>query len=304
MPVNVPVNVATSENVGRPVDVGVQLYSVRDSLARDPEGTLRALAEIGFTRVEGANHGADSDAGIGFGISAELLRRVTDETGLSIVGCHINPLRLERLPEVLDFHASIDNPGIGCDIEFYDYGDVGAVLRRAETFNEVGRLCAERGMDFYYHNHFQEFQEFDGRTVYELILDNTDPELVSIEMDTYWVYRGGHDPLEWMARYPDRVVLVHQKDFPADAPQPLNLYDGVVDPKAPIDMALFERVLAPTAFTEIGTGTLPIQQIVDRVSALPNFRHLLLEQDFSRRDELESVAISRTNLDRYAGVRL
>ncbi len=69
-------------------------------------------------------------------------------------------------------------------------------------------------------------------------------------------------------------------------------------------MALFERVLAPTAFTEIGAGTLPIQQIVDRVSALPNFRHLLLEQDFSSRDELESVAISRTNLDRYAGVRL
>ncbi len=164
MPVNVPVNPPTSENAGRPVDVGVQLYSVRDSLAREPEGTLRKLAEIGFTRVEGANHGADSDAGIGFGISADLLRRVTEETGLSIVGCHINPLRLERLPEVLDFHAVHRQPRdrLRHRVLSTTAMSVRCCVGPRRSTRSVGSVPSG-GCDFYYHNHFQEFQEFDGR---------------------------------------------------------------------------------------------------------------------------------------------
>ncbi len=241
------------------------------------------------------------DDGVGFGVAAdELLERLA-KSGLEIIGCHVNPLDLDRLPAVLDYHLRVGNTKIGCDIEFYPLHDRDYVLRRAETFNEVGRLCAERGMRFYYHNHYQEFQEIDGTPIYQLIIDHTDPALVFLELDTYWMYRGGHDPLDWMRRYPDRVILLHQKDFPAEAPQPLNLYDGVVDPNGPITMESFQASLEPRCFTEIGTGTLPIAEIIAAAETLPNFECLLLEQDHTALTELESVRVSLEAFGRLAG---
>lgn len=286
------------------IPIGIQLFSVRSALAADPEGTLHALAELGFTRIEGANHDASDDDGIGFGIASERLAKVLHATGLGLVGCHINPLSLERLPAVLDFHASLGNPGIGCDIEFYPVGDLDYVKRRADTFNRVGELCAQRGMQFYYHNHFQEFQEIDGTTIYELIAENTDPELVALEMDTYWMYRGGQDPLDWIARYGDRVVLSHQKDFPRGAEQPLNLFDGVVGLDEPITIDRFLQVARPDEFTEIGTGTLPIQSIIDALGDLPNFRCMLLEQDHTTLPVLESAETSLRAFSQFHGTTL
>jgi sugar phosphate isomerase/epimerase len=285
-----------------PVEIGIQLYSVRNSLRADPASTLNTLADLGFTRLEGANHQAMEDAGIGFGIEAGFLAELIRSRGVSVIGCHINPLDLDRIPQVLDFHQQIGNPRIGCDLEFFPYGDVDFVKRRAEFMNEIGRLCAERGMRYYYHNHFQEFQPFGDHTVYQLLLDHTDPSLVSFEMDTFWAYRGGTDPLAWFAEYPDRFILIHQKDFPANSPQPLNLYDGVVDISAPITREVFHEVVDPATFTEVGTGTLPIQQIINAVNDLPNFQCVLLEQDHTSRDELESVRISRDALVGYDNV--
>jgi sugar phosphate isomerase/epimerase len=275
------------------VRVGLQLYSVRSSLARDPWGTLARLAGAGFTHLEAANHNARNDPGVGFGVAAPELRAQLANLGLSIVGCHINPLELEILPRALDYQAELGNLQFGCDIEFFPYGDRNYVLRRAELFNQVGELARERGMRFYYHNHFQEFQRFGDDYVYDLILENTDPELVKLEIDTYWMYRGGQDPIEWMKRCADRVILLHQKDFPADAPQPLNLFDGVVSPTENIDMAVFEERKDTRCFTEIGTGVLPIQSIIDAARALPAVDYLILEQDHTALDEIESVRTSR-----------
>ena len=275
------------------VRVGLQLYSVRNALSRDPWGTLERLAEVGFTHLEAANHNARTDPGVGFGVDAAELRSRLADLGLSIVGCHINPLDVDILPRALDYQAALGNTRFGCGIEFYPYGDRDYVLRRAEVFNNVGALARERGMQFYYHNHFQEFQRVEDDYVYDLILDNTDPDLVKLEMDTYWMYRGGQDPIAWMEKCADRVVLLHQKDFPADAPQPLNMFDGVVSPTENIDMALFMERKDERCFTEIGTGVLPILDILDAAGKLPNLDYLILEQDHTALDEIESVRTSR-----------
>jgi sugar phosphate isomerase/epimerase len=271
------------------VRIGLQLYSVRQSLARDPWGTLTKIAQAGFTRLEAANHDARNDPGVGFGVQAPELRDQLGELGLSIVGCHINPLHLDILPRALDYQAELGNTQVGCDIEFYPYGDRDFVLRRCETFNQVGELVRERGMRFYYHNHFQEFQCFGDDYVYDLILANTDPSLVFLQLDTYWVYRGGQDPIEWMDRLSDRIILLHQKDFPANSPQPLNLYDGVVLPTENIDMAVFQERKDTLCFTEIGTGVLPIQGIIDAAAKLPNLDYMFLEQDHTTLPEVESI---------------
>ena len=284
------------------VRVGLQLFSVRESLAGDPWGTLAGLAGAGFTALEAANHNASNDPGVGFGVEAKDLRSRLDDLGLSIVGCHINPLDVSVIPRALDYQLELGNTQIGCDIEFYPYGDRDFALRRAEVFNTIGELARERGMRFYYHNHFQEFQRIGDEYVYEVIMQNTDPELVLIEMDTYWMYRGGQDAIEWMKRYADRVILLHQKDFPANAPQPLNLYDGVVSPTEQIDMDVFEERKNPLCFIEIGTGALPIQDIIDTAATLPHLQYMLLEQDHTTLDELDSVRTSHDAFDRYTGI--
>ncbi|RWZ52884.1 sugar phosphate isomerase/epimerase [Labedella phragmitis] len=284
------------------VEIGIQLYSVRDSLAADPEGTLNALADLGLTRFEGANHRALTEDGIGFGIPADFLANLMRDRGVSIIGCQINPLDLDRLPQVLDFQERIGNTRIGCDLEFYPFGDVDYVKRRAEFFNEIGRVSAERGIEFFYHNHFQEFQRFGDRTVYDLLLENTDPELVKFELDTYWAYRGGADPLRLFRENPDRFIMIHQKDFPSGHAQPLNLFDGVLAPDATITMTEFDQVVTPDTFTEVGTGILPIQEIIDAVDGLPNFRYVLIEQDYAPGAELDSVAISCEAFKGYSNV--
>ncbi len=286
------------------IQIGIQLYSVRNSLAADPEGTLNALADMGLTRLEGANHRALTEDGIGFGIPAEFLAQLMQERGIEIIGCQINPLDLDRLPAILEFQEKIGNRRIGCDIEFYPYGDVEYVKRRADFFNAVGRVAAERDMTFFYHNHYMEFQRFGDRTVYELLMEYTDPDLVKFELDTYWAYRGGADPIELFRAYPDRFVMSHQKDFPATSPRPLNMYEGSVAPDASIDMPMFLELEKAEEFGEVGTGVLPIQDIIDAAAQLPNFEYMLLEQDYSAGAELDSVRTSLEAFARYDGIDL
>lgn len=100
------------------------------------------------------------------------------------------------------------------------------------------------------------------------------------------------------------MILLHQKDFPADAAQPLNMYDGVVDFREAIDMELFLRVKDPDGFTEIGTGTLPIQNYIEAAESCPNLDYILLEQDATRLDEMESIQISMQAFRKFKGVEL
>lgn len=285
------------------IRIGLQLYSMRQSLATDPWGTLEAVAAAGYKTIEAANHDALNDPGVGFGVSAPEFRSKLDSLGLSIVGCHINPLDVSILPRALEYQAELGNTYFGCDIEFFPYGDLDYVLRRAETFNQIGELAREHGMRFYYHNHFQEFQKLGDQYVYEIILENTDPELVKLEIDTYWMYRGGQDALEWMDRYADRVVLLHQKDFPQDSPQPLNMFDGVIALDASIDIDVFLHHKDKRCFVEIGTGILPIQDIIDAASKLPSLDYMILEQDYTQLPEIESIRVSHEAFkEKFTGI--
>jgi sugar phosphate isomerase/epimerase len=277
----------------RTIRVGLQLYSVRKSLAKDPWGTLREVARAGYHYLEAANHQARTDPGVGFGVKAPELKERLSDLGLSIVGCHINPLDIDIIPRALDYQVALGNKQIGNDIEFYPYGDMDHVLQRCELFNKIGDLAKQRGMRFYYHNHFQEFQKFGDKFVYEIIAEKTDPSLIFFEMDTYWMYRGGQNPLDWMKRLKERIVLLHQKDFPSTCPQPMNLYEGVIDGSKNIDLELFMKNKHPLCFTEIGTGILPIQSIIDAANNLPRFEYMLLEQDLTQMSELDSIRTSK-----------
>ncbi|MBW8348771.1 sugar phosphate isomerase/epimerase [Bacillus sp. IITD106] len=281
--------------------VGIQLYSVRNSLKAEPFKTLEKIAQVGYKYVEAANHNALEDDGVGFGLSAKDMKKTLDDVGLSIIGCHINPLNLDRLPAVLDYHQELGNKQIGCDIMFYPYENMDFLLKKCELFNKVGEMCKEREMRYYYHNHYQEFQRFGEKTVYDLIMEHTDPELVFIEMDTYWIMRGGQDPLKLIEKYRDRLILLHQKDFPKDSPQPVNMFDGIIHDKETISFPLFDKTTDPRCFTEIGTGTMPIQEIINTASTAPNLDYIILEQDHSNLDEMDSIKVSMEAFRKYSG---
>lgn len=284
--------------------VGIQLYSVRDSLQADPYGTLEAIAQAGYRYLEAANHNATEDPGVGFGLSAKEMKTRLDDLGLSIIGSHIFPWQPESLGPVLDYHQELGNTRIGCAMEFFPYNDLDHLRRLCDNFNRAGELCKERGMQFYYHNHYHEFQKFGDKNVYELLAEYTEADLVYLELDSYWAARAGVDPLDIIDTYRDRLILLHQKDFPQDASDPLNLYDGIVDPGKNIDFEVFGGSVNPESFTEIGTGVLPIQDYIDAANKAPHLEYIILEQDHTKLDQLESIQVSMEAFRKFSGISM
>ncbi len=174
--------------------VGIQTYSVRESLTRDPRGTLQKVADMGYKYWETCLLSGLGDD-FGLGIPVKEAKKFIDDNGVKIVGAHIaSRTNLDTLDAMFDYHKELGNDRVGLSAHFFD--DKDDLLRKCEKYNEVGEFAKARGMHFYYHNHFHEFQKFDGEYVMDILLANTDPKLVSFELDAFWAARGGMDPVE------------------------------------------------------------------------------------------------------------
>lgn len=280
--------------------VGIQLYSVRNSIERDPMGTLKKVADMGYKYWETCLVlGREGEEGYGLGMKLKEAKAFLDANGVKIVGSHIfSKTDLNKLDGMFEYHKALGNDKIGLSAHFFASKD--DLLRKCEMYNKAGEVAKKYGMIYYYHNHFHEFQKFDGEYVLDILLKNTDPDLVSLELDTYWAARGGMDPAKLIEKYKDRLILLHQKDFPADAGEPLNLFAEKVDPNKEINHDVYNRVHTPGTFTEVGTGTLDIQKYIDagNKAGIP---YILLEQDFTRHDELESIKISMDHFRKFKG---
>ena len=280
--------------------VGIQLYSVRNRMKEDPVATIRAVAEKGYRYLEVANLQAKTDSGVGFGVSTDEIKKILDDTGAEVFSAHIQPFTPDMAKPIIQYHKTIGSKYLILPMDFYTDRD--DVLRKAELMNELGRLCAYAGLGFMYHNHWYEFQIFQGKTVFDLIAENTDPQLVMFELDTYWMTRGGQDPLEMLKRFGTRVKLIHQKDFPAEYRDEIILIDPVNRDNIKVDLEYFQKVKNPKTFTEIGTGILPIQEIINIGNTLCKSEYIVLEQDHSQYDELESIRISMESFKKFQGI--
>ena len=280
--------------------VGIQLYSVRNHMAEDPIATLRQVAQAGYKYIEVANHNATEDAGVGFGVSAAEIKKLLDETGASIFSAHIFPLDPENMTPILEYHQEIGTKYFVQPMDFYK--DADEALRKAEILNKVGERCKEYGMQLLYHNHFHEFQHFGDKTVYDILMENTDPELVKVELDTYWTMRAGLDPVAKLKELGSRVCLVHQKDFAKGYEDQVNLLKSVEEDNDYVDMDRFNRDVKEETFSEIGTGIMDIQSIIDTANEVCGSEYIVLEQDFSQHDEIESIKISMDSFHKFKGV--
>ncbi|THF82114.1 sugar phosphate isomerase/epimerase family protein [Cohnella fermenti] len=279
------------------LEFGLQLYSVRDELDKDYAGTLEKIAEIGYRYVELAFHQADKHLNVG-GMTPSQLKDTLDRLGLKVVSAHMDPMEKFDWERVIAFNQELGNTSIGKGIAFF--GSAADIREISLQLNRYGEICRKHDMDFYYHNHFQEFQRIDGRMVLESILELTDESLVKIELDTYWALRGGIDPLEWLRKLGERCDLVHQKDLPSSV-EPVNAFD-TVGGTANITYERFAEFSKPEFFAEIGEGIIDIPSIIAEIRRLGYGKYMFVEQDHTNLNQLESVAISYRNMARLFAV--
>ncbi|MFD0716597.1 sugar phosphate isomerase/epimerase family protein [Paenibacillus sp. GCM10027626] len=272
------------------LEFGLQLYSVRDELTKDFKGTLEKVAAIGYKNVELFFHDAANIGGTVGGLNPAELKQAFDQYGLKAVSAHID---LGFLPEdkaelIVSYAKAVGFDSVAIAIAFF--ADKQEVLKMCADLNKAGKYFKQHGIQLYYHNHFEEFQKFEGQYVMDIILENTEVDLVKVEFDTYWAMRGGVDPIAYLQKLGDRCDLLHQKDLPATA-QPVNLFD-VIGYDTTIDMDLMIKLHKIEYFTEAGQGVMDIPAIVSAFSSKPEARYLFIEQDWTTRNQLESVEIS------------
>lgn len=278
--------------------VGIQLFSIRDEMAKDPIAAMKKVAEIGYKCLEVANSRADEDPGVGFGVSADELLKALEGTGAHVISGHIRPFTPETAPAIIEYHKKIGNKYIGQSIDFYTSYE--NLLERCEYYNQMGKIAAENGMKFVIHNHYHEFQKINGKTVYDIIIENTDPDYVVFELDTFWAMRGGACPIELITKLDGRLFAVHQKDFSKTTDSPVNLLaedDGVL-----ISRDTFgTKGQKPVDFCEVGTGIMDIQAIIDAANA-SGAEYIILEQDHTQLDPMESIRVSMDSFKKYHGI--
>lgn len=242
------------------IPIALQMYTLRELAEEDFVGTLRSVAQIGYAGVEFVGYG---------GLSAAEIKALLEELGLRPAGSHVSLELLENeLDSVIEYSLEIGNPYVVCPSLPPDRRRDGPSLRAvAQSLNHIGAACKEQGLRFCYHNHAFEFQTLDGKCIFDILFENTDPELVGAEVDTYWVQFAGLDPAELIQRYSDRVRLVHLKDM---------------DPQ-------------DRSFAEVGEGILDWRAIFS-ASEAAGAEWYIVEQDRCKRPPLESVRLSLENL--------
>ncbi|HJT43976.1 MAG TPA: sugar phosphate isomerase/epimerase [Rhizomicrobium sp.] len=197
----------------RHIPLGLQLYTVRADLAKDYQGTLKAIKVIGIHRVQ-ANLTMS-------GRTSKEQRKIYDDLGFTWESIHASGDALRHTPQaVIDEAKTVGIKNVTCSFPLYPIDrstiKTGVSLddwkRNAETFNKIGALCKQAGMTFGFHNHNVEFQKIDGVYGYDILLKQTDPALVSMEMDIGWVAAGGADPTAYLIEHPKRFFALHIKD--------------------------------------------------------------------------------------------
>ncbi|MFT3826081.1 MAG: sugar phosphate isomerase/epimerase [Chitinophagaceae bacterium] len=184
---------------------GLQLYTLRADLPKDPKGILKQVASFGYKQIEGY----EGAQGIFWGMKNTEFKQYLDSVGLNFVSthCDINKDFEQKAAEAAAIGMKyLICPYLGAQKTLDDY------KHWADEFNKRGEICKKNGIRFAYHNHGYSFTAMDRQMPQDIFMQNTDPALVDFEMDIYWVVTAGADPLAWLQKYPKRFRLCHIKD--------------------------------------------------------------------------------------------
>jgi sugar phosphate isomerase/epimerase len=248
--------------------VGVQLYTVRDLMKEDFDGTIAKVAKIGYKEVEFAGY---------FGRTGAQVRAACDKNGLTAISTHVQYDELDdKFPSVIETSRTIGLKYIVCPFIQEELRKSPDIWKRAaEKFNRCGEATKKAGMQFAYHNHWFEFLPVDGKFPYDELLKECDGNLVKMEMDLCWITAAGADPLKYFNQYPGRFPLVHVKDLhsiPKVTAGGAQNYGDTVD------------------LTEVGSGLIDWKRIFAKADEA-GIKHYIVEHDHPKQP-LESIAKS------------
>jgi sugar phosphate isomerase/epimerase len=291
---------------GKPI--GLQLYTLRDEIAKDVKGTIAKVADIGFDYVEtffGYNKAGDKTDY--WGLDAKAFRGLLDEHHLKTHSGHylLNDFLTrgngndEALKVQAELAATLGQTRVVAPVPPFmaidkmtkaDYQFIAAQL------NKGGELCKKMNIKLGYHNHFWEFRKLeDGISGYETMLKETDPSLVDFEMDLFWVVKSGEDPVQWINRYPGRFTMWHVKDI--DRSHPEKIVGGDLD-KQPV-----MNVVKDVKFANVGTGVVDFKSIFAHAHTA-GLKYYFVEQDrIDQPDKFASVKESFTYIQKNLTAR-
>jgi sugar phosphate isomerase/epimerase len=201
--------------------IGVQLYTVRELMAEDFEGTLQAVADIGFHQVEFNGY---------FGRQPQQVKEILERVGVDAPAAHF-PWQAFRgdLEEVIETAGAVGHRYVHLAwLPPEERSSIAQYVDLAAFCNEVGEACQGAGLRFAYHNHDFELQPIEGQLPFDVLLNETDPELVEFEIDLFWTTKGGRDPLDYFATHPGRFSLCHVKDM-AEEERMVDVGAGEID---------------------------------------------------------------------------
>lgn len=265
-------NMVWAEDEHKINTIGIQLYTVRDALKRDYDGTLAQLAQMGYREVES---GKDHDKPDPHEMRDALMRH-----GLTSPSYHVdwNSLGADW-PKVIEANKIVGrtylvNPWIDEEVRNKPDGWKHAT----DTLNKAGEISKKAGIQFAYHNHWIEFVPLaDGKLPYDILLENLDPNLVKMEMDLGWITVGGQDPVKYFERYPGRFPMVHVKDV------------HKVPDAASVRSSRFAGEHM-TILADVGTGIINWKRIFAH-SQQAGIKHYFVEHD-NPKDGLQTARVS------------
>ncbi len=186
---------------------GLQLYTFRREMAEDAIGTLKQIAAIGIKQIESAR----SDKGHYYGLTAKEMKNTCADLGMTLRSGHVH--LDEHFQKTMDEAAEASQEYLICSSMPTRGQTVDNYKSTAEAFNKAGEDCKKMGFKFGYHNHEYEFESENGQVLYDVLLANTESDLVHWELDLGWVIVAGKDPLDYFKKYPGRFPLWHLKDM-------------------------------------------------------------------------------------------
>lgn len=191
--------------------IGLQLYTVRDKIKLDLKSSLERVAKIGYNSVEAAGYNVAD--GTFYGMAPKAFAELLNGLGMTLNSSH-TVFELDSAEKVIADAASA-----GAKYIIYPFlpdkfrSNLDGWKATAEKFNKIGEVAKKNDIQFGYHNHAFEFDKIEDQIPYDLLLSQTDPALVTFEMDLYWVTKGGYNPVDYFKKYPGRFQLWHVKDM-------------------------------------------------------------------------------------------
>lgn len=270
-------------------EFGIQLWTVRDFMAKDVKGTLKALSEFGYKNIESFQ----GDKGVFWGMTPAEYKSFMSDHGLTTLATHCDP-NYNLDPKKRDEFKKLVEDSSTAGLTYLLNPYLGALKtkdefkRAADAMTELAQICKSSGLQYGYHNHHYSFVKLDGEYPQDIMMQATAGSPVVYEMDMYWVAAAGQDPKAWFKKYPGQFVLGHVKDRYNDAMIKEIMQKEKADSEFGVDASCI-----------LGKGSMNFDELL-LVAKENGMKHFIVEQErFDGVTSLEAAKEDAVFMKRY-----